>query len=427
MAQSFHEFCAGYRSLFWCSTRDQTAHAYGYLRGLLQSKESNLLQMAEAVPDFRYEDEQHFLADSPWDHQAVLAEVGRQAYALLGGHRDTALLLDESCFAKKGEHSVGVARQYNGRLGKVDNCQVGVFAALCAGTYAVPVDVALYLPESWTAAPERCARAGVPAAHQTHRTKIELALELVERQLALGHEFAWVGADAGYGRDLRFCRRLDLLKQTFVVDIPSDRQVYRQAPREPKTAATVTVRDLIAHSREPWREVVVRRGTKGRLRIEAQRHAVWLWNEEEQLAHGWQLLARRDKASGEIKYSLTNARPATGLRQLAAMAHQRYWIERSFEDAKSQVGMAQYQVRGWQGWHHHMALVAMASLFLMRFRLLHADEKPLLSAADVRRLLQHFLPRPPQTTDAVLAAMTERHRRREVALAYHRRKCRRRA
>jgi SRSO17 transposase len=419
MARAFKTFCREYRSLFWCFNRDQTEHAHGYLCGLLQSAESNLLQMAEAVPGFTYEDEQHFLSGSPWEHEPVTAQVARQAYALLGGQRDTALLLDETCFAKKGNKSVGVARQYNGRLGKVDNCQVGVFAALSAGRHAVPVDGALYLPESWTSDPARCAAAGVPADQRAHRTKIELALALVERQLALGHRLAWVGADAGYGRDLAFCLRLEALGQIFLVDIPSDRQVYRQAPTGPSGAvAPVAVRDLVAAAANHWRRVVVRASTKGRLRVEVQAQPVWLWAETEAGPRGWLLLARRDGPEAEIKYSLTNARPTTGLARLAAMAHQRYWIERTFEDAKSHVGMAEYQVRGWRGWHHHMALVLMACLFMTRFRLLHAEEKPLLSAADVRVLLEHFLPQPPATTAAVLDRMVARHRRRQAAIAH---------
>jgi SRSO17 transposase len=427
MARAFKTFCQEYRSLFWCFNRDQTEHAHRYLCGLLQSVESNLLQMADAVPGFTYQDEQHFVSDSPWDHEAVMTQVARQAYALLGGQRDTALLLDETCFAKKGEKSVGVARQYNGRLGKVDNCQVGVVAAISAGRHAVPVAATLYLPESWTSDPERCAQAGVPADRRALRTKIELALTLVEQQLALGHRFAWVGADAGYGRDLAFCLRLEALEQTFLVDIPSDRQVYREAPTGRGDAPKpLEVRDWVAGTEEAWRRVEVRHSTKGRLTVEAQVQSVWLWDEEAKLPRGWLLVARRDGPDAEIKYSLTNARPTTGLARLAAMAHQRYWIERVFEDAKSQVGMAEYQVHSWLGWHHHLALVLMACLFLTRFRLLHAEEKPLLSAADVRLLLEHFLPRPPQTTEAVLARMADRHRRRQAAIAHAQRHPRRR-
>ena len=427
MAAAFKTFCGEYGSLFWCFNHDQTEHAYRYLCGLMQSPESNLLQMAEAVPGFTYEDQQHFLSGSPWDHTPVVAQVARQAYGLLGGQRDTALLLDETCFAKKGEKSVGVARQYNGRLGKVDNCQVAVFAALSVGRHTVPVDFTLYLPESWTSDPARCDQAGVPADQREPRTKIELALVLVERQLALGHRFAWVGADAGYGRDLAFCRRLEALQQTFMVDIPSDRQVHLGVPRgQAEDPAPVAVRDLIAGAADQWRRVEVRDSTKGRLTVEAQVHSIWLWDDADQLPRGWLLVARRDGPDAEIKYSLTNARPTTGLARLTAMAHQRYWIERTFEDAKSQVGMAEYQVRHWQGWHHHLALVLMACLFMTRFRLLHADAEPLLSAADVRVLLEYFLPQPPRTAEAVVARMAERHRRRRAAIAQaHRQRCRR--
>ena len=416
MAEELRQFCEGYGSLFWCFNRDQTDHAWQYVCGLFAADESNLSRMGQAVSECTYEDLQHFLSGSPWDARAVTAKVSQDAHALLGGFDDTALLIDESAFEKKGTRSVGVARQYNGRLGKIDSCQVGVFAAVARGRWVIPTDMRLYLPESWCANPERCAAAGIPEGERTYRTKIDLALELVERQLALGGRFAWVGADSLYGRSFQFCVRLEELGQTFCVDIPSDHQLCFGLPRA--SGGTANPQEVAAYAAglpaRAWRWVQVRDGTKGPIRVQAHHRLVWWYDADSEMTRRWHLLLRRDKPGAEIRYSLSNARTAVGLQPLTGMAAQRYWIERAFEDAKRELGMAEYQVRGWVAWHHHMALVLMASLFMTRFRLTHEDEKPLLSAADVRQLLEHFLPRRKWDTAQLLREIELRHQRREA-------------
>ena len=201
-----------------------------YACGLMQAgSRKNMDRMAEVVPDSKSRNLQQFLTHSKWNHRDVIDHVARDVNSLLGG-RNACFLIDESGFAKQGKKSVGVARQWLGRLGKVDNGQVAVFGALANGQYAAPVDVRLYLPREWTNDPERCKRAGIPEDERRFRTKIELALELVQHARKNGLNFGWVGADAGYGKGPAFCFALDDMGETFCVDLHSDFQVYLRNP-----------------------------------------------------------------------------------------------------------------------------------------------------------------------------------------------------
>ncbi len=150
---------------------------------------------------------------------------------------------------------------------------------------------------------------------------------------------------------------------------------------------------------------------------------VWLWDGEEEKAHCWYLVVRREVDSPEeIKYSLSNAPEGTPVKRLAFMQAQRYWVERALQDAKRQAGLGDYQVRGWQGWHHHMALVMMVMLFMLGERLAQQDTLPLLSNADIRNLLVHFLPRRDVTVKEVLRQMKVRHKKRRSAINSARRR-----
>src|SRR5436305_1004760 len=162
-------------------------HACDYLKGLLSElPRKNMERMGEAMRDVSHEDLQHFISGSRWEHARVFAWIARRASARLGQHRDSMLLVDESCFAKKGGRSAGVARQYNGRLGKTENSQVGVFSALGCGTRAALIGARLYLPKEWIEDPARCKAAGIPQGQVQARTKIDLARELIEEAIAHG-------------------------------------------------------------------------------------------------------------------------------------------------------------------------------------------------------------------------------------------------
>lgn len=398
-------------------------------------------RMEEAVPEADEQQLQHFLSASPWDEAAVCAQVTREANAMLGGQPDSSLIIDESGITKKGAHSAGVARQYNGRLGKIDNCQVGVFAALAHGTAACLIGARLYLPKAWTKNPKRCGRVGIPQAHRTHRTKQKLALELIARARADGAQFSWVLADAGYGHDLPFCQILaDELQETFIVGVHKSQRIYLTdpAPAIPaakprrgragtrlraQTKPTTVEKWAKAQRRSAWQRITLRDSTQGALRVEALWHRVWVWDGRSATGRHWWLLVQRDpKTHGDYKYSLSNADPAASGEQLCRQRAQRFWVERVFEDAKGQVGLDEYQARGWRAWHHHMALVAMAMLFLLEERRRHQPQYPLLSCADVLALLRFALPKRQVTAAEMIRQLEARHRKRRDSIEYHRRK-----
>lgn len=440
MGFRFLYFSKDFSSLFQRGTRSVGLQAAQYLQGLMQARRKNLERMEEVVPDCDYQSLQHFLSHSEWDARAVLDQVAARADRHLGGSEDSCLLLDESAFAKKGTKSVGVARQWSGRLGKVDNCQVAVFACLAQGTNATLIDTRLYLPKEWATDLERCLSAGVPRQEAVFKSKADLAFEMVLAARKAGVRFAWVGVDGGYGKDPSFIRRLEDHAEVFVAEVHKDQQIYqadpeprlpeRRSPRSKKPTkleaqtASLRVDDwLEAQPEELWRKVTVRPGTTGRLQVEALQARVWLWNGSEAKARLWHLVATRELGSREtIKYTLSNAPEETSLERLVQMQRQRFWIERSFEDGKSESGMADYQVRGWLAWHHHMALVMMAMLFMLEERLLQKEEYPLLSCSDIEVLLAHFLPRRDGTVEEVVRQMEVRHKARQASIdsAYRR-------
>lgn len=406
--------------------------AFGYLKGLMQAQRKNMERMGEVVVGVDEQQLQHMLTHGTWDHRAVLAQVAQDADRLLGDEQEACLAIDESSFVKKGRHSVGVARQWCGRFGKVENCQVGVFASLGAKEHAALVDAHLYLPKEWIDSPERCQKAGVPESEIVARGKNQLAAEMVQRLRSQGLRFGWVGVDGGYGRDPAFLRELAAQGETFVADVHSTQRIYLE---DPQPAVPVSARNRKNARRqshlkpvrvdawvqeappEAWQRVEVRKSTQGVLSADFLHRRVWLWNGEEEQARCWHLIVRREIASpGEIKYSLSNASEETTPARLAFMQGQRVWIERAFQNAKSESGMADYQARSWMAWHHHMALNAMAMMFMLEERLLQQESLPLLSCGDVEELLKTFLPQKNFTSQEVIRQMEIRHRKRAAAI-----------
>jgi SRSO17 transposase len=401
----------------------------------MQAAKRNVQRMAEVVPGTDAQALHHFLAHSPWDARAVMDQVAQEVGALLGRDQETCLLLDETCFAKKGTRSVGVARQWFGLQGKTDNCQVAVFAALARDKWVSLIDAELYLPREWVEDPTRCAAAGVPEERRMMRSKPALALDLVQRARRNGVRFAWVAADGTYGQDRALLRALDDAGEAFVVDVHRDQRVFLENPqrgakkRRAKPESSSRVDDLRVDewaARQPavaWQEVWVRRGTQGELRVQALRCLVWVREAKETQARCWQLIVTREiGAPDTTKYSFTNAAEKTSLQRLAYMQRQRYWIERTFQEAKNEAGMDEYQARSWQAWYHHMALVMMALLFILKEKQLQSEALPLLSAADVKMLLVRLLPRRDLDIEESIRQVQNRHRQRQAAIdsAYRR-------
>lgn len=413
---------------------DVTHHARHYLSGLLGTQRRKNIERIEAdVAESDYQGMQQFVSDSPWDHTAVMRQVAEETEALLGRSADTALYVDETSFVKKGDASVGVQRQYCGRLGKLENCQVGVFASLGCGHRAALVDFRLFVPEAWAKDPERCAKAKIPEAERVHRTKTELALAMVVAARARGSTHQWVGGDEVYGNNHAFTAALEDLGEIFLMDVASSMKVWESDPglrlpppkqgkngrprtraqATPPTAKAVSVKTLTAKCfAAEAREVVIRDATKGTLHAPLWVRPVWVWDGQSSAARP-RLLIVRQEADGTFKYSMSNAAAETAWERLAYMQAQRFWIERCFQDAKSELGMAQYEVRGWPGWHHHMALACLALLFLLKERCKARTHTPLLSARDIVELLAIYLPRRPRNEAEVLRQMQQRHAARQ--------------
>jgi len=436
LAARFTNFCRRFATPFQSQTHRREEPLLHYLKGLLQGDNGkrNMERMAERVPDADEQSLQHFITDADWSEREVLDLVALEANKLLGGRADSSLIVDESGFAKKGVKSVGVARQWNGNLGKVDNSQVAVYLVLASGNRATLIDEQLYLPQEWVNDPARCREARIPADKIVFKTKPEQALEMIYHAQKVGVRYHWVNCDGFYGEDPAFLRMLDDMGETFMADVHKDQRVYLEDPkpavptRKPGRGKAPTrlkaqnlplrVDELAKHQPpEAWRRVKLRDSTKGILFADILHRRVWVWDGEETHARCWHLVVRREVDSPtEIKYSLSNAPANTPLSRLAFMQGQRYWVERALQDAKQECGLADYQMRKWRGWHHHMALSMMVMLFMLEERLLNQEQCPLLSCRDIRILLGHFLPRRDATTEEVIRQMKVRHRKRQAAI-----------
>jgi SRSO17 transposase len=428
---------AHFSAFFVSRTRDATATFYGYVRGLFQSERANMLRMSE-VNDVDHQAMQHLLTAGSVDWAGFSGAIARETDALLGGPA-SVLLIDESGFSKKGIASAGVARQWNGRLGKVDNCQVGVFATLCRGEMASLIDTRLYLPKSWAEDTARCRKAAIPKHARRYRSKTDLALELIATALARGVRFGYLGVDGGYGKEPAFLRALDRRSCRFVADVHCDQTIYRQDPeptvptwsgrgprpvRRKARAPALRVDDwAAAQPAEAWRRLSLRDGEKGRLAAEYLHTRVWVWDGTEAEARCWHLIVRREVGASTVShYCLSNAPAATPLAELARVQAQRFFIEHSFREAKSECGLADYQVRRWDAWHHHMALVMLGTLFLVKQKIQGRQQWPMLSFNDLVTALAHLLPRRQLTAEDLAGIIAKRHRMRQDAKESHARR-----
>jgi SRSO17 transposase len=433
LTNRFIGFCKVYSSFFNVFSDNVCEQARCYLAGLMmKSPRKNMERMEEYVSDCEYQQLQQFLTDSPWDDRALQDQIGKDVNACLGGE-DSFLALDDSGFTKKGDKSVGVARQWNGRLGKVDNCQVGVFAALVKGRQGSLIDKRLYLPEHWVADAQRCKAAGIPEEQRVFQTKIQLALDMVDCALANGVSFGYVGGDGFYGNTPRFARELHQRSLTFLLDVHKDQTIYLRDPKPylPRRKKRIgpkyknlqsrvegVTAESIAESVEPreFQKVEIRESTKGTIALKAWRCRVWLWDGEEKDPKQWWLVITKNVKDKEMKAFISNADEEISLAKIVRIHAQRFWIERCFEDAKTSMGMADYQARKWNSWNHHMCLVTLAMLFMLKERLAQSEEIMMLSCQDIVELLNFYLPRADLSEEAVLRNIERRQTKRIRAI-----------
>jgi SRSO17 transposase len=325
------EYCETFSEFFVVRGKDNSEHAKGCLSGLLgRQQRKNIGQIEEDVAGSNYQAMQQLITDSPWDHEAVMEKVAVKANGMLGGHRHSALYVDESAFVKKGEHSVGVKRQYCGRLGKIENCQVGVYACLGRGERSAVVDFRLFVPEEWAGDEGRCKKAKIPEAERRHRTKPELALLMVKAARERGLSYEWVGGDEVYGNNLELTQALDDMGEVFVMDVARNSKVWDRDPRpllpeqavagarlgrplkrtraSEEEARYLSLEALVKEGfAKDSRQITIRETTKGALKYRLWVREVWQWEPGSEQARR-RLLVVRQEADGRHKYSLSNAR-----------------------------------------------------------------------------------------------------------------------
>jgi SRSO17 transposase len=436
-----------FTSLF--GRQEAQAQSLVYLHGLLLSQEGKSAEpMAltfgqpddDGISQHQVLALQRFLTASPWDYQEVQREIQAVfAEQLLPAAATWSIgtvgVLDSSGFVKRGKESVGVQRQYCGRLGKRENCQVGVFLTGVTPAGCALLDHQLYLPKGWAQDPQRRAKVRVPKAVRFH-TELQIAIDLLRRTQAPGVvRFDWLIADETYGRNGSFLDALEALPQRYLVEVPVTTTVWTVDPagevpppggrgRRPTRPRRDAVRSVKAVAEglpaEAWQTYQLREGACGPLVFQFAAVRVWAVRHRRPGPAIWLVIRRSLEANPEVKYYASNAAADTALETMALVTGCRFRVEEFFEEGKSYLGMAQYEARGWSSWHHHMSLVALAHLFVTLTRLRLKKKTPELTLDLALRLLRSALPKPALTEPDAIALMEYYLQRNRVAKASHR-------
>jgi SRSO17 transposase len=332
-----------------------------YLTGLLtEHPNKNCDTLAQVVPGTSEQSLQGLLTTMRWDEQALnVQRVAR--LRTLPSEGDAVLIVDDMGLPKQGTASVGVARQYSGALGKVDNCQVTVNLTYAERTVTWPLSSRLYLPEAWASDPERRSKARVPA-HIRFQTKAEIALDLLDWALAQTISCAAVVADADYGDQPFFLDGLEQRGLRYVMAVRRDFTVRADLPQAPQRADAL----LASQPKRAWRTIAWREGSQGRLRARFVAVRCWRQDDLRRWREGWLIGEQPPRGqNGDLRWYWSNFPPATPLATLVEYAHRRHQVERFHQDAKTLLGWDQYQGRRWDGFHRHAVLVMLAYSFLV--------------------------------------------------------------
>lgn len=437
------QYAAIYHPLF--CRREQKEQYETYLEGLMldlpnKSVETMILNLkgddANAIRSM-----QHFLSQGSWRDEAILARHWQEVSQDLGDEAGV-LIGDDSGFPKQGQESVGVKRQWCGQLGKRANCQVGVFLGYASQHGHTLLDRRLYLPREWVqdeAYAERRLKCGVPE-EITFQTKPALLLEMVKAVHGAGTlPFRWLTCDEAFGRDPAFLDQVGNYVWYFA-EVADDTRVWLERPqtavpewsgqgrkptRERLVAGEPEAQEVAAIAAslpaDQWTRHTIKEGSKGTLvadfaalRVVAVRDtlpgpAVWL-------------VFRRNPATGEVKYYLSNAPIETEVATFAWLSGLRWPIETCFEDGKQKIGLGDYQVRSWTGWHHHMTLCILAHFFLVRLQIRLKDEAPKLTLPQAIQLLKAALAHPQPDAAKAIEIVSYYQRRHHAAYLSHRKR-----
>jgi len=432
-----------FRVCFKTRTRDASEHAWTYLRGLVGMETNrNYANIARRVigPEEDGQNVQHFMSDSPWSAQAVIQQVQQEIIATPGLSQGGVLLLDESADEKAGPKSAGVGRQHNGRLGKIEMSQVGVFLAFFKEVVWTWVDGELFLPEFWfTAAMTKDReRVGVPPARQ-FATKIELGWRMIQRVKANGLPFEAVACDDLYGRSGWLRREMDEAGIVYMAEVPESTQVYLakpefgipstqpghrgRKPKRPKVLSAdkpVEVRQVVHLADTLFQRVRVRSTERGELDDPFAMRRVWTIRDGK-LAEEW--LVIRHEYGQRHSYALSNALADASRDYLAWLKCVRHFVERANQEAKSEIGWDELQAQKYRAWEHHLAMTILATWFIAQTKYewattyardpelaqqMELEALPALSVANVRKLLQASMPLP-QLSPEQAARLVAKH------------------
>jgi SRSO17 transposase len=433
LAEQLRQHWTRFHDCFTTQTRDTSEHAYEYLRGqLTMDSDRTYAGIARRLDGGDGQALQHFMSNSPWSSQSVYRQIQAEIGATPQLAQGSLLLLDESADEKADVKSAGAARQYNGRFGKVDICQVAVvlgYANWQSGpwtTWAL-VDSELFLPKEWFTPAMAALRhkLGVPGERR-FASKPDLGLQMIRRAKAQGLPFDAIACDDLYGRDGNFRTALDQEGMVYVADVPAHQQVYLEPPQigVPKSTARTgrpksklrilngvkpsRVDQVARCSDLPWSRLLIRTNERGVLADDFTARRVWTWRKGAHQAREEWLLIRIER-NGDHTYVLSNAPLDTPLRRLADWSCGRYFVERALQDAKDEQGWDEFQAQKYLGWAHHTALTACALWFIAQTKLAWAEEcardphlrqqlevqlLPALSTANMRHMLKSVLPLP---------------------------------
>jgi len=438
LGSRLQQFFERFRNEMRTKTRDTSQYGYHYISGLLRMEAHRNYASIAREAGVGEQNMQHFMSQSPWRGRGVIERVQEEVKA----HpvfAEAILVLDESADEKGGGKSAGSGRQHNGRLGKIEMSQVGVFAALVTPQAWVWVDGELYVPQAWFEAEQAEIRrwVGIPEGRR-FQTKPELAWQLVQRLRERRMPFVAVAMDDLYGRNQALRMRLQQAGIEYYADVPKDTRVYLKKPqiRSRKSRRTIhgrayQVQQLAQRGCGAWQRLTVRTIERGMLVADFKRCRVWVVYDDCPRQE-W-LLIRRD--SRRTTYVLSNAPSDLPLETMAWRKSHRYFIERSNEDAKSELGWDEFQALKYRGWEHHLALTILASWFIAETRLdwmsriqrdpalletFQIDVLPMISMRNIRTLLQAAMPRrqltPEEAVELVIKHLVNRTRSRKSRL-----------
>jgi SRSO17 transposase len=360
---------------------------------------------------------QHFVGAGAWDDEVVMAELRRHVADELGDP-DGVLVVDGSGFPKKGSASCGVARQWCGRLGKVDNCQVGVFLGYAASGGHAPLDRRLYLGREWAADAARRKRCHVPKG-VAFQEAWRIGLDLIDRSGAdVPH--GWVAGDDEFGRATEFRAQRRRRHERYVLDVPCNTRVRELGGPGPRPAFERV--DAWA-ARQPagrWKTVTLAGGEQGPRQVRALKRRLQTQDEDGHVGPAETVLVLRSLGDEpQTWYAVSNAGRRERLAELARVRGQRHQAEEVLQEGKGEVGLAQYEVRSWVGWHHHMTLALLALWFLVLERRRLGKQNAGLERATSARGLQPAAAAPAPSPGQIAAEVNRVLRRKEEARSYH--------